>query len=284
MELMDQAHTSFRDRGKDIVVFYNKNELPHISIPHLHSGYEVYYNISGAKGFMVNGEFLKCGSHDLIVIPKVQAHKVLVKKNVPYERCIINVSDGALEMIQKLSPCPIDLSWLTGHHDGAPLTGNLNQTQHEAYLQMIHSYNAYEQVDGMKALAVFAQLLAFLRERFEQPERTEYLDSSEITYSDLVLQQIEFSFKTASVSEITDKVFVCEDYANRLFRKETGMTIKQYLTIRKIAEAKKFLFLGKSVKEACLLSGFGNYANFIRTFKKYEGFSPGELEELTQPL
>ena len=34
----------------------------------------------------------------------------------------------------------------------------------------------------------------------------------------------------------------------------------------------------KSVKEACFLSGFKDYANFLRTFKKYEGYTPGEFD------
>ena len=53
---------------------------------------------------------------------------------------------------------------------------------------------------------------------------------------------------------------------------------------RKIAEAKKYLYLGISVKEACFLSGFSDYSNFIRTFKNVEGCSPGKFDSLSKPL
>ncbi|MFR8976128.1 MAG: helix-turn-helix domain-containing protein, partial [Eubacteriales bacterium] len=69
-----------------------------------------------------------------------------------------------------------------------------------------------------------------------------------------------------------------------LFKEEFGLTPENYLIVRKIAEAKKYLYMGASVKEACFLSGFHNYSNFIRTFKNFEGYSPGNLEKLTDPL
>ncbi len=32
---------------------------------------------------------------------------------------------------------------------------------------------------------------------------------------------------------------------------------------------------GKNVSDACLMSGFNDYSNFIRSFKKKTGISPG---------
>ncbi len=281
---MIKANATYIPIREDIEIAYNKKEIKYNNVPHLHSGYEVYYNISGAKGFMVNGEFFRCGQRDLIIIPKVQAHKVLVHKNTEYERCIINFTDSVLELVGILCPFKTDLSFITDSNCKNNAV-NLTEKQHQEFIGMIEEYRqGKEEEDGLKALSVFIRLLSFLQKRFENPKRTVYLGQEEITYCDKVMQQIESSFKTASVSEITERVFVNGDYANRLFKEETGLTIKQYLTLRKIAEAKKYIFLGKSVKEACFLSGFRDYANFIRTFKKYEGFSPGELDELSKPI
>ena len=281
---MNKANATYRPIREDIEIAYSKKELKYNNIPHLHSGHEVYYNISGAKGFMLNGEFFRCGKRDLIIVPKVQAHKVLVHKDVEYERCIINFTDSVLDLVGILCPFKTDLTFITDSNCKNNAV-NLTEEQHEVFVGMVAQYEQIkEQEDGLKGLAVFVRILSFLQKMFEHPKRTVYMEEDEITYCDKVMKQIESSFKTASVSEITERVFVNGDYANRLFKEETGLTIKQYLTLRKIAEAKKYIFLGKSVKEACFLSGFRDYANFIRTFKKYEGFSPGELDELSKPL
>ena len=70
----------------------------------------------------------------------------------------------------------------------------------------------------------------------------------------------------------------------RLFKKETDMTVKEYITLRRIAEAKKLLRMGCSVKEAGFNSGFNDYQNFIKAFKKVEGYPPGQMAELTSPV
>lgn len=136
----------------------------------------------------------------------------------------------------------------------------------------------------MLAFSKLLEMMSFLKRMFEKPHKQKRMEHDMISHTDLVLKCVEQSFRRVSVGEIAKEIYINEDHMNRVFKEETGITIKQYLTLRKIAEAKKHLYLGKSVKEACILSGFGNYANFLRTFKKYEGYSPGKLKELTQPL
>ena len=79
-------NTLYRQLKSNIIVRHNKNEIPYISVPHFHSQYEIYYNISGAKGFMLDGEIYKCFEHSLIVVPEISSHNVIVKKNASYER------------------------------------------------------------------------------------------------------------------------------------------------------------------------------------------------------
>lgn len=284
-EKMNIGVPQYRDLKKDIIVFHNKNEIPFISVPHLHSQYEIYYNISGACGFMVNGEFYKCGERDLIVIPKTWAHKAIVKKNVVYERCIINIDEYIVELTEIICRSPNLLSWLKGSDANMPRMVNLSESGHEEFLSLIEGYNAMEAAgDDLLLFSEFLKLLSFLKRSFENPKKSEYLEEESVSYPEQVMRIIEQSFKTATVADIAARIFVNEDYINRIFKNETGVTVKQYLIMRRLAETKKYLYLGKSAKEACVLSGFRDYANFLRTFKKYEGISPKELEKLTEPL
>lgn len=277
---MKTNNNQFHELEKDIIVFHNKNEIPHISIPHLHSQYEIYYNISGAKGFMIGGEVYECSKRNLILIPKVQTHKVVVKQNEPYERCIINIDEYVVELISAMCEegC---IEWIRS--DAAMV--DLSEEEHGEFMSLVHEYNRLEnEKDSLLAFSKLLEMMSFLKRMFEKPHKQKRMEHDMISHTDLVLKCVEQSFRRVSVGEIAKEIYVNEDHMNRVFKEETGITIKQYLTLRKIAEAKKHLYLGKSVKEACILSGFGNYANFLRTFKKYEGYSPGKLKELTRPL
>ncbi|WP_313960282.1 helix-turn-helix domain-containing protein [Paenibacillus xylanexedens] len=60
-------------------------------------------------------------------------------------------------------------------------------------------------------------------------------------------------------------------------QKTTGLTIRNYILNRRIELAQICLSEGMSITEACYRSGFGDYANFIRSFTKIVGTSPGKF-------
>ena len=100
------------------------------------------------------------------------------------------------------------------------------------------------------------------------------------SYVDSVLELVENDFKKITVSEIAKRNNVNKDHLNRLFKRQTGSTIKQYIVVRKINESKKILNSGKTVKEACFMSGFKDCSGFSRIFKKYEGYPPSQIKNI----
>jgi len=58
------------------------------------------------------------------------------------------------------------------------------------------------------------------------------------------------------------------------------MNLHEYIIFKRVARAKKLLMEGKSVTETCHLSGFNDYSNFIRTFKRTVGISPGKYSKI----
>jgi AraC-like DNA-binding protein len=52
------------------------------------------------------------------------------------------------------------------------------------------------------------------------------------------------------------------------FKSETGYTIGNYITEKRLLLAKNLVSSGSSITEACYNSGFKNYSTFSRAFKK----------------
>ena len=64
----------------------------------------------------------------------------------------------------------------------------------------------------------------------------------------------------------------------RVIRNRAGEDIAvRYILVRRVALAKSLLAQGYTVAETCHLSGFNDYSNFIRTFKKVTGATPGKF-------
>jgi len=60
----------------------------------------------------------------------------------------------------------------------------------------------------------------------------------------------------------------------RLFKRCYGQTPHQYVTDRRIAEAKRLLAGGASVEEACFRCGFASVPSFVSLFGRGTGTTP----------
>lgn len=77
-----------------------------------------------------------------------------------------------------------------------------------------------------------------------------------------------------SVNELCRRFSYSVAYVSAQFSRQMGLPLKQFIVTKKIALAKQLLDESLSVTQVCERCGFGDYSNFIRTFKKNVGVSP----------
>ena len=63
-------------------------------------------------------------------------------------------------------------------------------------------------------------------------------------------------------------------YLSKLFKEKTGHTLQYHILTIRLAEAKRYLLLGFTVKEVAALCGFKDVANFSKLFKREFGMNP----------
>ena len=82
------------------------------------------------------------------------------------------------------------------------------------------------------------------------------------------------------VSDIADKMFLNKDYVNRVFKKEKGLSISQYLIQERMNLAALLLEDGKAdVNQVAQKAGYNNYPYFSSSFKRYFGCSPSQYQK-----
>lgn len=69
-----------------------------------------------------------------------------------------------------------------------------------------------------------------------------------------------------------DKAYLC-----RLFKQHVGASLWNYVIFRRLLYSNDLIREGASIEEACYQSGFQNYSNYFRLYKKYFGVSPSEF-------
>ena len=69
-----------------------------------------------------------------------------------------------------------------------------------------------------------------------------------------------------------------EKYLGRIFKKETGMSLRRYINFRRTERAKDMLIAtDSSIMDISVKCGFNNVTYFNRVFKRFYGATPGEI-------
>ncbi|PQP81036.1 AraC family transcriptional regulator [Paenibacillus sp. PCH8] len=89
--------------------------------------------------------------------------------------------------------------------------------------------------------------------------------------------------KDLTLEECAVKLHYNANYLSSVFRKETGCSFSEYLTRYRFNIAKKWLDESNiTVKDIAARLRYNNPQNFIRSFRKWEGITPGQYRERKQ--
>nr|WP_272907828.1 helix-turn-helix domain-containing protein [Paenibacillus xylanexedens] len=89
--------------------------------------------------------------------------------------------------------------------------------------------------------------------------------------------------KDLTLEECALKLHYNANYLSSVFRKETGCAFSEYLTKYRFNIAKKWLDESDlTVKDIAARLRYNNPQNFIRSFRKWEGITPGQYRERKQ--
>lgn len=80
-----------------------------------------------------------------------------------------------------------------------------------------------------------------------------------------------------SLDALADTFHLNPSYLSRYFKEQTGMNYVEYLALLRIKQAKTLLVAhpGHKIEDIGIRAGFSGKTTFIRTFKKFEGVTPG---------
>ena len=94
---------------------------------------------------------------------------------------------------------------------------------------------------------------------------------------DLIYENI---YKGIQVQELAEKLGLTSQYLSKLFKKEVGVTISEYIMARRIEAAENMLkFSEYSPLDIGNYLNFSSHSHFISSFKKHTGMTPKQYRE-----
>ena len=84
-----------------------------------------------------------------------------------------------------------------------------------------------------------------------------------------------------TIDMLADQCYLSPGYLSKTFRSQVGMSPRQYLTSKRLEEARKLLCSTQcSIQEISMRTGFGDVNYFIQQFKTHYGQTPKQYQQL----
>lgn len=139
------------------------------------------------------------------------------------------------------------------------------------------SYEELASRQSLKELKTkMLEVLSYLPEEQEQKSAKSY---SKAVRESIEMMEADYS-RNLSLEDICTQISVSKNYFCYLFKRETGMSVWNYLTVVRLQHAKKLLDETELRSyEIAFQVGYDNPSYFSKIFKKYEGLTPNEYRD-----
>lgn len=263
--------------GRELLYLHRVTTCNQGTFYHRHNAYEIYFFLRGNIHFYVENQCYRLSPGDLLILTPEEMHRSYNLDNSEYERITINLHKSYLN---RLSTPATNLSHCFDYRPkGKSNIVHLDEKRMRQFLvytgtleQLLHSgaYGADVSINATISQLMMLINTVFQSTTFHADDIMPELVRNTMDYIEAHLHE------DISLESLTEAFYLNGTYISRQFKKHTGLTLRSYILDRRVALAKTCLSEGMSLSEACYQSGFADYSNFIRSFTKLAGTSPGK--------
>lgn len=238
---------------------------------HYHDFNKIMIFLSGNINYSIEGKNYKLKPYDIVLVNAGEIHRPSIADSSPYERIIIYIST---QFLNEYKEKDYDLNYCfdraKGEHSNVLRIHSVDRSKlYQVCLELEHSFSDNAFAKDLYQKILFLEFMIQLN-RTAISNHINYIDSS-IGSTKLVqiLEYInEHLTEEITIDHLSSHFYLNRYYLMHFFKEETGYTIGSYITEKRLLLAKNLVQNGCSITEACFRSGFKNYSNFSRAFKK----------------
>ena len=252
------------------------------------NGYYVIILVSrGSCHVELDKDFVSCDTETAILLKPDSSLRLEYRTDKkPFELLLIRVlpeileelSDESCDLTQGFSFIPLEKAMIHLDTRDTTLMKNIAKT----VLQLSDKSDAFGHALYRKNM-LSVLLILFLRSCIASDHVKLTHRKKEFVMDDVFRYIRANLHNDLSLDVLEDQFFISRHHLCREFKKLTGQTIHSYIVKSRLDLCKKYIEMGKPIKEVYELGGFGSYNHFFRAFKQEYGMTPKEYyESLTE--
>lgn len=266
--------------NSDFRIFHLRDNLSKEFEFHYHDFIKVTILIKGKVQYHVEGKSYELEPYDIVLVNRNDIHRILISNSLPYERIIVYISPSFIEDYQTTE---YDLGYCfkkakKEHSNVLRIHSIEKSSLFKITNRLERSFEDNEYAGSLYRKILFLEFMIHLN-RAAMKNRVEFLDTE--LYNTKIVDIMHYinSHLTESldIDTLAKEFYISKYYMMRLFKAETGYTIGNYITYRRLLLARELISEGMPITQACFASGFGDYSTFSRAYKSEFSEPPRSL-------
>jgi AraC-like DNA-binding protein len=243
--------------------------------PHYENGYEIYMFINGEGSYTIEGSRYELEPYSILLMNPNELHVLNISEQSPYERIVFGINESFLPpfMLNGVDFFRCFKFRKLGH-------GNQLKSETVRGAGLVQLFEKLQSLlerktpeNELVAKCVIVEILSAINQIYEADHPASHRSANHKVRA--VLEHINANLdEQLNLDLLSEKFFVTKYHLCRIFKEETGFSINQYITYKRIHMADALMQEGNTPTQACFMSGFNCYSNFFKSYRKLTGKSP----------
>lgn len=264
--------TSEQRRGylhEDFRIFHLKDAEATRVDYHYHEFDKLVILLSGSVTYFIEDLSYTLRPGDLLFVPHSKIHKPLISSSEVYERYVIWMTP---DFLRRCSRHGADLSLVFSHpaQPGDHLLSLSLPARLDLLRQLTHiqeSMLTAEYGSDLLTENLFSIFMLTICRLYLQNHRAPLSPVRNAKISEICSYIDKHLGDDLTVEQLSTLFYTSRYHLMRTFKAQTGYTLHQYITRRRILHAGELIGGGMPVAKAALLCGYEDYSAFLRAFK-----------------
>lgn len=238
---------------------------------HYHDFEKILIFIQGNVTYHIEGRAYPLEPYDIVLVKAGEVHRPVIEEKGTYERIIIYVSSEFLDSYQE-EECDLRYCFAKAESEKSHVLRlpSFQKSQlYETCRRLEQSLAEKEYGAHLYQKILFLEFMVHLNRaalyNFAHYMEMESANEKIVGVIDYLNSHLE---ENITIDLLASDFYVSKYYLMHRFKEETGYSIGQYLTIKRLLLARSLIQEGMAVTEACYQCGFKNYSTFSRAYKK----------------
>ncbi|MFD0693278.1 helix-turn-helix domain-containing protein [Paenibacillus sp. GCM10027628] len=270
-------------------IFINRNEGEWRMPFEWHEPLEIFYVKSGRGKYYIDDKVYVFGPGDVFVIGNHELHKSQLIDREPFEVLVVMFDPRlarAVQLEDGVDPLELFYKRDIGFSHQLQTADGLQKKLNWCFELMHEEYGNTEGYSLRKMVALLQWLLLELSQAYSKNIPYLMLDQARngVHFKEVVSRAMEYITagyrEDITLEKIAKHISVNPSYLSRVFKQNTGFTIVEFITFKRIWQAKEMLLYSNArITDIAYHIGYNNVTHFQWTFKKMLGISPNQYRK-----